>query len=48
MNGPDGPEEREAERLEAADRADERQYWAEQRADELHDALIDIMTPVSL
>jgi hypothetical protein len=44
----DGPEEREAERQDAADLEWARIEQDEQRADELRDALIDIMTPVQL
>ncbi len=44
MNGPDGPEEREFERQDRADRDWARQQQEELRADELHDTLIDIMS----
>jgi hypothetical protein len=48
MNAPDGLEERTAVQEEWAESAWERIEHNETRADELRDALIDIMTPVAL
>ena len=48
MSAPDGPEEREFDRQDRADRDWARQQLDEQRADDLRDTLIDILTPVQL
>jgi hypothetical protein len=45
MSGPDGLEERTAESIDWAEQEMQEQDMREQLADELRDALVDIMTP---